>query len=302
MNGPPRYVSGKVSVIIPCYNRALYVGEAIDSVLDQTYENFELIVVDDGSTDNSLTIVSNYGDRVTALQHPGGENRGQSAAINLGLAHSDGEHVAILDSDDYWALDKLEKQVAVLDANPGVGLVYGNARIVDDYGNLLHLRYGDSHREQNEIGRILADCYFSVPSNSMIRRRVLDRVGAFNEALRAAQDHDMAIRIAEATKLAYIPDVMFHYRRHADSISAGRADLRWRNGFKILEAARQRFDYPASVIRRRRALLHFRVGQCLLRERRFVKAVPHFLGALVNDPRRSIRVLLGGEKVSAPTC
>lgn len=302
MSDQARYVPGKVSVIIPCYNRALYVGEAIDSVLDQTYENFELLVVDDGSTDQSLAIIRTFGDRVRTLQHPGGVNRGQSAAINLGLARSDGEYVAILDSDDYWALDKLEKQVAVLQAHPEVGLVYGNARIVDDYGNLLHLRYGTDHQELNETGRILADCYFSVPSNSLVRRSVFDTVGAFNEGLRAAQDHDMAIRIAEATRLAYIPDVMFHYRRHGDSISAGRAGLRWRNGFKILEAARQRFDYPAPVVRRRRALLHFRVGQCLMRERKYLRAVPHFLGALLNDPRRSVRVLLGGEKVSAPTC
>jgi glycosyltransferase involved in cell wall biosynthesis len=302
MSGPSDYVAGKVSVVIPCYNRASYVGEAVDSVLDQTYENLEVIVVDDGSTDDSLAVVRSYGDRVKVLQHPGGVNRGQSAAINLGVAHADGEYVAILDSDDYWALDKLEKQVAVLQADPAIGLVYGNARVVDAYGNLLYTRYGEYHEERNEPGRILVDCYFSVPSNALIRHAVLDAVGGFNEELRAAQDHDMAIRIAEATRLAYIPDVMFQYRRHGDSISAGRAGLRWRNGFKILEAARRRFDYPAAVIRRRRALLHFRVGQCLLRERRFLRAVPHFLGAFFNDPGRSLRVLLGGEKISAPTC
>jgi glycosyltransferase involved in cell wall biosynthesis len=302
MSAGSSLVAGKVSVIIPCYNRARYVGEAIESVLDQTYENLEIIVVDDGSTDDSLAVVRGYGDRLTVLQHPGGANRGQSAAINLGLASSDGEYVAILDSDDYWALDKLEKQIAVMEADRSVGLVYGNARVVDAYGNLLYTRYGEHHEERNERGRILADCYFSVPSNALIRRAVLDKVGGFDETLRAAQDHDMAIRIAEATRLAYIPDVMFQYRRHDDSISAGRAGLRWRNGFRILEAARRRFDYPAPIVRKRRALLHFRVGQCLLRERKFVRAVPHFLGAFFNDPGRSIRVLLGGEKISAPSC
>lgn len=302
MSGPTSTVPGKVSVVIPCYNRVQYVSEAIDSVLDQTYENLELIVVDDGSTDQSLAVLEGYRDRLKILRHAGGENRGQSASINLGIAHSDGEYLAVLDSDDYWALDKLEKQVAVFEADPEVGLVYGNARIVDDYGKLLYLRYADDHEERNEIGSVLANCYFSVPSNSLIRREVLGRVGTFDEGLRAAQDHDMAIRIAEATKLAYIPDVMFHYRRHENSISAGRAGLRWRNGFKILDAACRRFDYPAAIVRRRRALLHFRVGQCLLQEGRALRAVPHFLAALANDPGRSIRVLLGKEKVSAPTC
>ena len=300
--GKSQYVLGKVSVIIPCYNRGKYLGEAIDSVLGQTYRNIELIIVDDGSTDDSLNIARIYSDKITILQHPNGENRGQSASINLGLRSIDGEYVAILDSDDYWILDKLEKQVTFLQDHPDIGLVYGNALMVDADGNKLFRRYGDDHQEKNIDGSVLLDCYFSVPSNSLVRHTVYDLVGGFDESMRAAQDHDMAVRIAEVAKLGFINELMFNYRRHGASISSGHASLRWQNGFRILDNALERHRYPSGVVRQRRAVLHFRVGQCQLQEKKRVKAAGHFLQALVNDPLRSLKVTLGRENVSSPDC
>jgi glycosyltransferase involved in cell wall biosynthesis len=257
----------RVTVIIPCYNREKYLRQAIDSVLGQTWPNVELVVVDDGSTDGSAEVLKSYGDRIRVLTHPGRANRGQSASINLGLASSESEYVAILDSDDWWAEDKLRLQVEYLEANPDFGLVYGNGYQVTESGERKWRIYDRGHTDESDPARVLADCYFLVPNNSLVRRRVFDEVGGFDESLRAAQDHDMAIRIAEATKIAYIPEDLFFYRRHDDSISKKGTKTRWTNGFHILEKAAQRYPYTPRALRRRRAVLHFRMGQVLANER-----------------------------------
>lgn len=294
------YIAGLVSVVIPSYNRGKYLRQTIESVLNQTHRNVELFVVDDGSTDDSLAITRSYGEKLTLLQHPNGENRGQSASINLGIAAARGEFIAVLDSDDYWMLDKLEKQVLFLNEDADVGVVYGNALMVDENGNKLYQRYADDHVESGGPEALLLDCYLSIPGNSLVRHQIYDEVGEFDESLRAAQDHDMAIRLAEATRFGYIGDLMFSYRRHAESISAGSTLKRWRNGFKILAKAQKRYPYPTHVIRKRRAVLHFRMAQCLLGEHRALRALPHVAGSFVNDPLRSIAVILGRERISSP--
>ena len=124
-------------------------------------------------------------------------------------------------------------------------------------------------------------------------------VRGFDESLRAAQDHDMAIRVAEQTRLAYIDQPVFCYRRHPDSISSRKVDVRWQNGFRILEKAAARYPYPPGIVRKRRAVLHFRMAQCRIEQRRFVQAVGHLLAALSLDPMRSLSVLSGREPVTS---
>jgi len=293
-----------VAVVIPLYNRERYIGQAVQSVLAQTYGYVHLYVVDDGSTDDSRGIVDDLAarhvQRMTVLEHPGRVNRGQSAALNLGIRAARDDYIAFLDSDDFWFPQKLERQVAFLDTHPNIGLVYGNGEAVDSEGNRLYDIYGANHREPNQASAVLLDCYFFVPTNSLLRRSVLDEVGPFDESLRAAQDHDMALRIAEITDLAYIPDLVFYYRRHADTISQRNALLRWRSGFKILAKAKARHSYPGSVLRRRRAVLHFRLYQCYWREQRYWLALPHLLAAGILDPARSIAVAMGREAVTSP--
>ena len=142
VSSPPDSASTpKVSVVIPCYNRDAYIAQTVESVLNQTWKNLELVVVDDGSTDGSLQVLQRYQDQIRIMKHPGGENRGQSASINLGLENTDGEFIAILDSDDYWALDKIEKQAGYLVNHPDVGLVYGNGWIVNQSGEKQYRCY-----------------------------------------------------------------------------------------------------------------------------------------------------------------
>lgn len=292
--------SPTVSVVIPVYNRGKFVGETINSVLRQTYTDFEVLAVDDGSTDDSLAVLKSFGDRITVLQHPNGENRGQSAAINLGLKHVRGRYVAVLDSDDLWMPEKLSILIEYLEAHPDVGLVYSNGHWIDEDGNSKGVMYGSTHVEASDPAAVLMNCYFALPSNSIARREAFDKAGGFDETLRTAQDHDMAVRVAEVARLAYVDRVLWAYRRHSASVSKRSGEKRWRIGFYILEKARRRYPYPAHVIRKRKAVLHFRLGQLAKERGAWLKFFWHMSLAGLLDPPRAVGVLTRQEAVSSP--
>jgi len=295
-------VLGRVSVLIPLYNRAHYIEKTVESALQQDYPNVELIVVDDGSTDGGDLLVDAYAKqgKLVLLRHPGRANKGQSAALNLAMAHASGEFIAILDSDDLFMPGKLSAQVAYLQGHPEVGLVYGNGQGVDEKGrHLYHINY-DGCPELSDPNRILLDCYFLLPQNSLVRRSVYDQVGDFDESLRSGQDHDMLIRIAEVTKLAHMSVDVFRYRRHEDSISTKGTETRWRCGLRILAKAEARYPYCLSTRLKRRAVVNFRLGQALLINRRhLLEAVARLIYAGLLDPPRAVRVLTGREKVTS---
>lgn len=287
-----------VTVLTPAFNRIDYIDEAIDSVLAQRCELLELIVIDDGSSDGTyerLLERSHAGD-LTLLTHPNRANCGQAAALNLGTEAAKGEFIAILDSDDYFAKDKLETQLAYLQAHPEVGMVYGNGQAVDVTGKPLFKTLPSDHTEASDPNRILLDCYIAIPGGALIRKSVLDKVGGFDEGFRASQDHDMAIRIFEACKVAYLPNIAFCYRKHEDTISQSGAERRWLTGFEILSRAAKRWPYKPETLRKRRAVLNFRMGQTYLSQGRYIAALPCLLKSALADPGRAIKVLCGHEK------
>lgn len=288
-----------ISVVIPAFNRAPYIEDALRSVFDQDYPSIELIVVDDGSSDGTYEILKKHHGHgaIKLLTHPNRGNRGQSAALNLGLREACGEFVAILDSDDMFAPGKLEDQASFLKANPEVGMVYGQGHAVDAGGNFLFEVPANGHEEAGDPNHLLLDCYMALPGGALIRKSVLDEVGFFEESFRAGQDHDMALRIMEATKTAYLPELAFFYRKHGDSISAKGLERRWKAGMEILERARKRYPYKRSTLRKRKAVLHFRLGQTYWREGGKMKALPHFVTSGALDPARALSVILGRERV-----
>jgi glycosyltransferase involved in cell wall biosynthesis len=290
----------KVSVIVPCYNGEKYVAEAIDSVLSQTYHNFEILAVNDGSTDGTRNILHRYKDSIRILEHENRVNRGQAASLNLALRESNGEYIAILNQDDLWQPEKIQKQVAFLEDHPDIGLVYANGLIIDENGNTLYKIYGSKPMEDGRPEDVLMRCYFLIPTNSLVRASVLKSVGDFDKRLRAALDHDMAIRISEITKLGYISDVLFYFRKHHQSLTRTRTKLLWREGFTILMTASKRYNYSFTALRKRFAVLNFRLGQCELAERRYTHALLRFLIACLSDPLRGIKVALGLETITPP--
>lgn len=288
----------RVSVIVPAFNRAEYIKQTVNSVLIQDYSNVELIVVDDGSNDGTYEILLDYAEqnKLKLLTHPGRKNKGQSAALNLGLRAATGEFIAILDSDDLFLSGKLRLQVEYLNSHPEIGLVYGMGEAVDGDGRWMYDIHSADHKEPNDPNAVLLDCYFLLPQNALVRRSVYEQVGGFEEAFRAAQDHDMLVRIAENTRFGFIPVKVFQYRRHGDSISSNGQRRRWTNGFEILRRARSRYPYKSSTIRKRKALLNFRMAQVCRQEKRYIGAFVYLLKSGALDPLRALKVITGRER------
>ena len=183
-------VSHTVSVIIPTYNRAWIVRDAIDSVLGQTYADFELIVVDDGSTDRTPQILDAYGDRLRVIRQA---NQGVSAARNRGIGESSGPLIALLDSDDIWLPKKLAVQVDFFKRNPAA-LICQTEEIWIRNG--LRVNPGKRHRKPSGMifERSLELCLVS-PSAVMVRRELFEKVGLFDESLPACEDYDLWLRV-----------------------------------------------------------------------------------------------------------
>ena len=205
-----------MSVIIPTYNRSSCLGRAIDSVLDQTFTGFELMVVDDGSTDKTAELLETYGNRLKVIRQ---SNRGVSAARNAGILASRGELIALLDSDDSWLPRKLEQQVAFFRSRPEA-LIGQTQEIWIRNGR----RINPKKRHQKFSGMIfeksLPLCLVS-PSAVMIRRSLLEEVGLFDETLPACEDYDLWLRITWKYPVHLIETPLIVKRGgHADQLSA----------------------------------------------------------------------------------
>ena len=227
---------------------------------------------------------------------PGGINKGQAAAVNLGLAAASGDVIAVLDSDDYWHPKLVEMLLARLNAADSPDLAYANGTVVDGHGKPLYQMLPSDHAEFNEPSRLLLDCYITTPGQYLAHSSLYLRVGPLDERLRAAQDHDMIVRMAEVGRLAYVAEPLFFYRIHGDSISARGQELRWRNGFVVLAKAIARHPYSTRIVRKRRAVIHYRLGQALRRRGHYLKAALHFVLALAYDPLRALAVVRGAER------
>ncbi len=289
-----------VTVITPAFNRAEYITEAVESVLGQSYPCIEFIVIDDGSSDGTFEILQKYeaDKKLELLSHSNRENKGQSSALNLGLKAAKGKYIVILDSDDYLHEDKIRDQVAYLEAHPEVGMVYGQAMAVSENGQHLFPLPPDGHKETGDPNDLLLDCYMALPGGAMVRSKVFQQAGFFEERFRAGQDHDMVLRIAEIAPYTFLRGTVFFYRKHGESISKTGLERRWRAGFEILNRAKSRYPYRKSVLRKRMALLHFRMAQVRWKQGRFLHAIAHLFRAGIGDPKRSFDVIRGREAIT----
>ncbi len=215
----------KVSVVIPSYNHAAYIGEAVTSVLSQTEADLELIVVDDGSTDESLDVLAGFSDpRLRVFSQ---SNQGAHAAINRGLREARGKYLAILNSDDAYHSMRLEKALQVLEKQPQIGLLGSFIEIVDVDGKALGIKHGykdcspwlleqperSFRARENLHTALLTENYFATTSNFIFSRFWAERIGEFRP-LRYAHDWDFALRMAKVAQLALLPEPLVRYRVH----------------------------------------------------------------------------------------
>ena len=207
-----------VSIIMPNFNNEKYLGQAIDSVLNQTLTNFELIVIDDGSTDGSLDILKSYGE---SIRYFSTENRGAAAARNLGILKSKGSLIAFLDSDDLWSSGKLSKQVTKL-MEEELDLVYCHVQEIDDKNNPGIVRFAkfkgnclEDFIKNPGVAVIVAGM-----STSIIRRELLALSGVFDTQVPApTEDWDFLRRFCKHAEVGYCDEVLAQYRIHTTNIS-----------------------------------------------------------------------------------
>lgn len=204
-----------VSIIIATFNREKLLREAIHSVFAQTYQNFELIIIDDGSTDNTSSMIKEFTDSRLHYQHL--PNQGRSKARNVGLSLAKGKYITFLDSDDLYHPEKLALQTAYLDAHPETGMIYTSAYCIDETGNLLKHQY-----EAIYSGNIYKSIAFFVPvtitlPTVMVRREVIDKAGNFDENMHRFEDTDLWRRISKVTRIDAINEYTCKLRTHSDN-------------------------------------------------------------------------------------
>jgi len=206
----------KVSVIIPTFNRLPMLREGIDSALAQDFEDFELIVVDDASTDGTAEEIERYGGRVKLIQHS--INKGVSAARNRGVLHAKGKYIAFLDSDDLWIKGKLKIQVAFLDENPHYPLCY-----TDEIWIRKGKRVNPMRKHDKYSGWIFEKCLplcIISPSSAMMRKNLFSKVGLFDEALPVCEDYDFWLRVSLRFPIFFINKKLIIKRGgHRDQLS-----------------------------------------------------------------------------------
>jgi glycosyltransferase involved in cell wall biosynthesis len=214
---PPPASTAMVSIVMPAYNVAWCIGRAVDSVLAQDFRMRELIVINDGSTDDTASVLAGYGDAIVVLHQ---QNRGMSAARNAGIRAARGEYIAFLDSDDWWLPTKLSRQVELMESRPEIGFCSTAARVEDPDGRLLNLwqcrHAGTAMLETlfSENAAIAGGC-----SAVVVRKELLDRTGLFDESLRGFEDPDLWMRLAAVSGYACIDDVLAVILRRERSVS-----------------------------------------------------------------------------------
>jgi GT2 family glycosyltransferase len=227
----------KVSVVMPSYNHAPFIAEAVQSVLAQSVSDLELIVVDDGSTDESLQILDGFTDpRLRVIAQA---NRGAHAAFNRGLAETTGTYIALLNSDDAYHPQRLEKMLSVLETNPEVGLASSYIEVVDAQGKPLGVKHGyydlepwllefpeRSFRAGADLrGALLTENYLATTSNYVFARRWYEQIGGFRP-LRYTHDWDFALRMVRVARLVIVPEPLLRYRVHGhNTIRENRAAM-----------------------------------------------------------------------------
>lgn len=271
-----------VSVIIPTFNRAALLRRAISSVFLQTWQDLELIVVDDASTDDTAQLLQDCRDsRLVMLRHAG--NRGAPSARNTGLDKANGRYVAFLDSDDEWLPEKLSRQIQLIEVcGESVGLVYTRfLKIGWPRQPEFKAIRGDASNE------ILLRNFVGTTSTPLIRRSCLERSGGFDLSLQSCQDWDLWIRLARICHFDCLPEVLVHYHHQAQSISMNRAAAA--AGHRRIEAK------YASTIRSlssaERGRHHINMAENYYWARAFGPSLAQLGLALRHDPRLIRRVI-----------
>jgi glycosyltransferase involved in cell wall biosynthesis len=277
----------RVSVIIPTYNRANLLGEAVASVLAQTYKDYEIIIVDDGSTDNTQEVASHFPPGI--IKYVLQKNQGVSAARNKGIDLTQGEFLCFLDSDDALLENALEKTVSFLDIHPEIGFCYGQVYKMDENGRLLKLRRLRGARttrvreSSEQIERLLFRGDIGILA-ALTRRSCFEKVGCFNTSLRVGEDIDMWLRISLRYPVGYIAEPVGKVRIHtANATTQGKFEALEKSQTDFVKMALENLDDITNFKRIKRkayfGLYCYLSGEAA-RKNRLASGIKYFVKAL----------------------
>jgi glycosyltransferase involved in cell wall biosynthesis len=271
-----------VSVVIPTYNRAHLIAQALESVYAQTFKDYEVILIDDGSTDGTEELIrKNYHGRLRYVKQ---ENKGISGARNHGIALASGKYIAFLDSDDRWLPEKLERQAAYMETHPETGLLCTKLA-----------RYeigGDGKKEicpsgfPKHFSELLEGPNFIPTTTTMVRKTCFEKAGVFDPELPVAEDWDLWIRIAKNFGMYCLEDVLAEHRDHPQKTTKDLVkvyDGFWRFYAKNLRLHSEHLP-DLKTYKRKAAAFRYLLGTSLLKQGKRRKSLGHILGALMMDP------------------
>ena len=241
----------QVSVIIVTYNRDSLIADAIQSALAQTYTDFELIVVDDGSQDHTRDVISSFQD--SRIRYIYQAKAGPGAGRNAGIAQAQGECICFLDDDDLYPANRLAVMTSFLNQNPDIGWVAGGYRFTDMQGKLLAERRPWISHQEFSVRTWLLDCPPTLTGSAMIRTTWLKQVGGLDPLQTCGEDWDLFLRLAYAgCRMAWIPEIVYVYRLHTTNLTLNSRLLRAETGpVRVLDRFFAQPDLPAELIQLR---------------------------------------------------
>jgi glycosyltransferase involved in cell wall biosynthesis len=247
----------KVSVIIPSYNKAEYTRRTVESVLAQTYPFIEIIVVDDGSRDETAAAMARYKDRIRFIQKING---GACSARNEGIRHATGKYVALLDCDDLYSSEKIKRCVDYLEKNPQFGFVYTDAHFIDENDVIV----GGYHHPQSKEGWIARELIlgnFICNSTIVVKKVLLDKVGFFDQNIFTPADWDMWLRLAKHSQAGYLREPLTQYRV-VDNYIFNRLELARKEEMYVLEKFFGDFSKEELLKKAAYSNFYMRFAQC----------------------------------------
>jgi glycosyltransferase involved in cell wall biosynthesis len=271
-----------ISVIIPAYNYGRFLRDAVDSALAQTCPAFEVIVVDDGSTDDTPQILAGYGDRIVVIRQ---ENLGTSAARNAGIAAARGEYVSFLDADDIWRPRKLECDAARFALDPTLGMVHCGAETFDNAGRTLSVSLTGLEGWIAPALLRLDREVIATPGSVTVRKAAAMEVGRYDSRLEVAEDWDFCYRIACRYRAGFVPEVLVRYRLHG---RGKHLDIRKmeQGMFLALEKAFESPDRAVQALRNHTyGRIHRILAGCYFQDRQPRPFLRHMITSLRYDPR-----------------
>lgn len=239
--------TARVSVLMPVYNAGRYLPEAVESILGQTFGDFVLYLLNDGSTDGSLEVLRGYEAKDARVRVVSHENRGLIATLNDGIALTDTEYIARMDSDDVALPERFAEQVAYLDAHPECVAVGCFVELIDSEGMpLCTIEYPRTHAEVIQSQRARINSSVIAHPTAMIRKSAVDRVHGYSPDFPDAEDIDFFLRLGETGELGNVPLVLLKYRQHVQSIGYSKRRQQWLSSHAAAKAAIARRGYNES--------------------------------------------------------